>query len=183
MRLSVLALYQSQGNATYLCRNRCHLMHFVHKWLLTFSATPLRLCMTRHTQTCFLKPSHALASLQSTSSGLVSLRSTLSDLMSLVPSSGALWHRQRECGGHTELRSHWAFPPPKPTGLDNTVGPVPKTSGYVFNTLQSNSAAHAPNTNRNLINEDTHICDLNLYETVFINFHYIILNDIIQLPL
>ena len=68
-----------------------------------------------------------------------------------------------------EPRSHWAVPSPKLTGLDNTVGPVPKISGYVFNTLQTNSAAHVPNTNMNLINEDTHICDLNLYETIFQN--------------
>ena len=58
---------------------------------------------------------------------------------------------------------------PKPTGLDNTVGPVPKISGYVFNTLQTNSAAHVPNTNMNPINEDTHFCDLNLYQTIFQN--------------
>ena len=58
---------------------------------------------------------------------------------------------------------------PKTDGLDNTVGPVPKISGYVFNTLQTNSAAHVPNTNMNLINEDTHICDLNLYQTIFQN--------------
>ena len=62
--------------------------------------------------------------------------------------------------------------PPKPTGLDNTVGPVPKISGYVFNTLQTNSAAHVPNTNMNLINEDTHICDLSLYQTIFQNMEY-----------
>ena len=35
--------------------------------------------------------------------------------------------------------------------------------------LQTNSAAHVPNTNMNLINEDTHNCDLNLYETIFQN--------------
>ena len=39
----------------------------------------------------------------------------------------------------------------------------------MFNTLQTNSAAHVPNTNMNLINEDTHICDPNLYETIFQN--------------
>ena len=56
---------------------------------------------------------------------------------------------------------------PKTNGLDNTVGPVPKISGYVFNTLQSNSAAHVPNTNMNPIDEDTHFCDLDLYETIY----------------
>ena len=72
-------------------------------------------------------------------------------------------------GEAPEPRPCVAAPLPKPTGLDNTVGPVPKISGYVFNTLQTNSAAHVPNTNVNLINEDTHICDLNLYETIFQN--------------
>ena len=69
-----------------------------------------------------------------------------------------------------ELRSLEAVPFPKLTGLDNTVNPVPKISGYVFNTLQTNSAAHVLNTNMNPINEDTHICDLNLYETIFQNW-------------
>ena len=58
----------------------------------------------------------------------------------------------------------------KMDGLDNTVGPVPKISGYVFNTLQTTSAAHVPNSNMNLINDDTHICGLNLYETIFQNW-------------
>ena len=65
-------------------------------------------------------------------------------------------------------RPHFTFP--KPNGLDNPVGPVPKISGYVLNTLQTNSAAHVPNTNMNLINEDTHVCDLNLYKTIFQNW-------------
>ena len=55
-------------------------------------------------------------------------------------------------------------------GPDNTIGPVLKISGYVFNTLQTNSAAHVPNTNMNLINEDTHFRDLDLYETIFQNW-------------
>ena len=52
-----------------------------------------------------------------------------------------------------ELRPLMAAPFPKPDGPDNTVGPVPKTSGYVFNTLQRNFAAHVPNTKMN-----THLC-------------------------
>ena len=67
----------------------------------------------------------------------------------------------------TAPRSNEAAPFPKPNGLDNTVGPVPKISGYVFNTLQTNSAGHVLNTTMNPMNEDTHICDLNLYETMF----------------
>ena len=66
-------------------------------------------------------------------------------------------------------RSNEAAPFPKTLGPDNTVGPVPKISGYVFNTLQTNSVAHVPNTNGNLMNEDTHICDLNLYETKLVH--------------
>ena len=85
------------------------------------------------------------------------------------PSSGhscpfMFTHRARE------PRSHEAAPFPNPNGLDNTVGPVPKISGYVFNTLQTNSDAHVPNTNMNPINEDTHFCDLDLYETIFQNW-------------
>ena len=63
-----------------------------------------------------------------------------------------------------------AAPSPKINILDNTVGLVPKISGYVFNMLQTNSAAHVPNTNMNLINKDTHIYDLDLYETIFQNW-------------
>ena len=70
----------------------------------------------------------------------------------------------------TPPRSMGARLRPKTDGPDNTVGPVPKISGYVFNTLQTNSAAYVPNTNMNLVNEDTHICDLNLYETIFQNW-------------
>ena len=40
---------------------------------------------------------------------------------------------------------------PFPIRLDNMVGPVPKISGYVFSALQTNSAAHVPNTSMNLI--------------------------------
>ena len=68
------------------------------------------------------------------------------------------------------LRSHGARLLPKTDGFDNTVGPVPTASGYVFNTLQTNSAAHVMNTNENTERNDTHICDLDLYETVFQNW-------------
>ena len=114
MRLSVLALYQSQGNATYHYRNHCHLMHFVHKWLLIFSVTLIRLCIPRHTPICPPEPLHALIPLRSTSCDSMNLRLTLLDSISLVP---------------------------------------PR-----------------PNTNTNLINEDIHIRDLNLYETIFQNW-------------
>ena len=77
-------------------------------------------------------------------------------------SCGDLWSHLPLPDGATDPRSNVAAPFPKPNVLDNTVGPVPKISGYVFNTLQINSAAHVPNTNMNLINEDTHFCDLNL---------------------
>ena len=73
-------------------------------------------------------------------------------------------------GEAKELRSLEAAPSAKPNGLDYTVGPVPKISRYVSNTLQTNSAAHVPNTNMNPINEDTHFCDLNLYKTIFQNW-------------
>ena len=82
----------------------------------------------------------------------------------------AQWSLVPPTGEHGELSSLKAVPFPKLTGLDNTVGPVPKISGYVFNTLQTNSAAHVPNTNMNLIKEGIHICDLNLYETMFQNW-------------
>ena len=35
--------------------------------------------------------------------------------------------------------------------------------------LQTKSAAHVLNINMNQVNEDTHNCDLNLYETIFQN--------------
>ena len=43
----------------------------------------------------------------------------------------------------------------KTDGPDNTIGLVPAASVYVFNTLQTNSAAHVPNANTNPVNEDT----------------------------
>ena len=72
--------------------------------------------------------------------------------------------------GATAPRTLGARFRPKMDGLDNTVGLVPKISGYVFNTHQRNSAAHVPNTNMNPIYEGTHICDRSLYETIFQNW-------------
>ena len=65
-RLSVLALYQSQGNAIYLYRNHCHLMHSVHRGLHIFSITPLRLCILQHTLICLPEPSRTPIHLRST---------------------------------------------------------------------------------------------------------------------
>ena len=67
-------------------------------------------------------------------------------------------------------RSYEAALPLKISGLDNTVGPVPKISSYEFSTLQTNSAAHVPNNNMNPINEDKNIRDLDFYETIFQNW-------------
>ena len=99
--------------------------------------------------------------------------------MRLEEPSEALGRLKEPCGAQwcpLVLTSREGEPSPlvdapfqKSTGLDNTVGPVPKISGCVFNTLQTNPAAHVPNTNTNLINEDTHFCDLNLYQTIFQN--------------
>ena len=108
MRLSALALYQNQGNATYLYRNRCHLMHSVHKWLLTFSVTLIRLHPLWHTQMSLSEPCRSSRNLQSTLCDLKNLRSTLLDLKSLVPSSGAFWRllvRHRSLGPTGQLLS------------------------------------------------------------------------------
>ena len=143
-------------------------MHSVHKWLLTSSVTPIRPRISLRTLICLVEPSRPLMNLQS----------ILCDLKNLVVPSGAQWcpvvpSGAQWCpvvltGREGEPRPLKAAPFPNLNGLDNTVGPVPKISGYVFNTLQTNSAAHVPNTDMNLINEDTHNCDLNLYETILV---------------
>ena len=91
-------------------------------------------------------------------------------LINPVEPSPTLWNLLEPLDRDTEPRSNEAVPSPKTPGPDNTVGPIPKISGYVFNTLQTNSAAHVPNTNINPINEDTNFCGLNLYETIFQNW-------------
>ena len=91
------------------------------------------------------------------------------DLMRLEEPCGDTGSYLELIGEATEPRPNGAAPFPNPNRLDNTVGPVPKISGYVFNTLQTNSATHVPNTNM----KDTHICDLNLYETIFQNWCFI----------
>ena len=92
------------------------------------------------------------------------------DFMWLDEPCEAQWCPLVLTGRDGEPRPIVAAPSPNPNGLDNTVDPVPKISGYVFNTLQAKSAVHVPKTNMNLINEDKHICDLNLYETIFQNW-------------
>ena len=92
------------------------------------------------------------------------------DFMRLEEPLGDHWFSLVLTSGAPETRSNEVAPFPKTLGPDNTVGPVPKISGYVFKTLQTNSAAHVPNTTMNPLNEDTHFCDLNLYETKFQNW-------------
>ena len=78
------------------------LMHFVHKWLLTFSVTWIWLRMCRHTPICSLKPLLAPITLRSTLRDSMNLRSTLLDSISLVPPGGALCRQLVDTGnlGH-----------------------------------------------------------------------------------
>ena len=87
-----------------------------------------------------------------------------------VDPCGTLWKPVDLWDKDMDPRSLGARLRPTTNGLDNTVGHVPKILGNVFNTLQTNSAAHVLNNNMNPINEDTHFCDPNLYETIFQNW-------------
>ena len=85
------------------------------------------------------------------------------DFMRLEESCSAQWCPVVHMDKDGEPSPLGGDPFPKPNVPDNTVGHVSKTSGYVFNTPQTNSAAHVPNTNMSLVNDDTHTSVIRIY--------------------